>query len=136
MLATVGADLVIKLKKSDFEHRVRLKKLSRICSLNWHIAMAPGRCVQCMYIVHALLVHEQGVSLGGGRCLPLPPAEPPTGGGKPPPPCNKIQELGGDFPILLLRASGCRDVLPRNRYPKSDGLMEAHQTHSNHGIIG
>ena len=27
MLATVGADLVTKLKKSDFEHRVRLKKI-------------------------------------------------------------------------------------------------------------
>ena len=48
MLATVGADLVIKLKKSDFEQRVQLKKISRICSLNWHIAMAPGRCT--MYV--------------------------------------------------------------------------------------
>ena len=51
-LASVGADLVIKLKKSDFEHMVWLKKLSRICSLNWHIAMAPGRCVHCTMYVH------------------------------------------------------------------------------------
>ena len=49
--------------------------------------------VLCTYIEHALLVHEHGVSLGGGRCLPLPPAEPPTGGGKPPPPCTKLKLL-------------------------------------------
>ena len=28
--------------------------------------------VQCTYIEYALLVHEQGVSLGGGRAQPLP----------------------------------------------------------------
>ena len=52
---------------------VWLKKLSRICSLNWHIAMAPGRCVHCTMYVHCTC--SAGTWAGGffGRgSLPSP----------------------------------------------------------------
>ena len=54
---------------------VWLKKLSRICSLNWHIAMAPGRCVLCTMYVHCTSTCSAGAWAGGffGRgSLPSP----------------------------------------------------------------
>ena len=76
--ATVGADLVIKLKNKILSTGFGWKNYPVYAAWTgtwpWPPVGVFDVCTE-----HALLVHEQGVSLGGGRCLPLPPAEPPTG---------------------------------------------------------